>query len=100
MVNFDPARGHQFTFNEAVSLIVSCGTQPEIDCYWEQLSAHPEAGQCGWLKDRCGVSWQIVSATLGRLMGGTREQRNLVTEAFLKMKRFDIAKLERAYRGD
>jgi predicted 3-demethylubiquinone-9 3-methyltransferase (glyoxalase superfamily) len=96
----DSAHPHAFTFNEAVSLVVSCDTQQQIDVFWEALSAHPEAEQCGWLKDKFGVSWQVVPGAMGRLMGGTREQRNRVTQAFLKMKKFDIAALERAYRGD
>ena len=96
----DSAHPHAFAFNEAVSLVVSCQTQQEIDRLWEMLSARPEAEQCGWLKDRFGVSWQVVPAAMGRLMGGTREQRNRVTQTFLKMKKFDIAALERAYGGD
>jgi predicted 3-demethylubiquinone-9 3-methyltransferase (glyoxalase superfamily) len=96
----DSAGEHHFTFNEAISLIVSCDSQQQIDSYWEKLSAHPEAEQCGWLKDRFGLSWQIVPAALDRLMHGTPEQRARVTQAFLKMKKFDIATLERAYQGD
>ena len=94
----DSARMHDFSFNEAVSLIVSCDTQEEIDYYWEKLSAVPEAEQCGWLKDEYGVSWQIVPSDMEKVMGsGDKEKMARVTEAFLKMKKFDIAKLKQAY---
>ncbi|OGC91687.1 hypothetical protein A2876_01885 [Candidatus Amesbacteria bacterium RIFCSPHIGHO2_01_FULL_48_32b] len=94
----DSARMHDFSFNEAVSLIVSCDTQEEIDFFWEKLSAVPEAEQCGWLKDEYGVSWQIVPSDMEKVMGsGDKEKMARVTEAFLKMKKFDIAKLKQAY---
>ncbi len=96
----DSAREHDYTFNEAVSFIVSCSTQKEIDYFWEKLSAYPEAEQCGWCKDKFGVSWQIVPDNMGELMGGTAEQRQRVTLAFLKMKKFDIEILEQAYKGN
>lgn len=94
----DSAYDHGFTFNEAVSLMVYCDTQDEIDRYWGALSAVPEAEQCGWLKDRYGVSWQIVPAVMDEMMA-TKDAAKLakVTQAFLKMKKFDIAELERAY---
>ncbi|AMV73637.1 hypothetical protein DBW_3338 [Desulfuromonas sp. DDH964] len=95
----DSARDHNFVFNEAVSLMVHCDTQAEIDYFWGKLSAVPQAEQCGWLKDKFGVSWQIVPAKMGELMGGTPEQRARVTQAFLRMKKFDIAVLEAAYAG-
>lgn len=96
----DSAHGHDFGFNEAVSLMVGCDTQAEIDRYWEALSAVPEAEQCGWLKDRFGVSWQVVPSSLSEMMShGTPEQLDRVTQAFLPMKKFDLAELERAYRG-
>lgn len=96
----DSAHEHDFEFNEAISLMVECRDQAEIDEYWGQLSAVPESEQCGWLKDRFGVSWQIVPAALGELMGrGTEEQRARVTQAFLQMKKFDVAELERAFEG-
>jgi predicted 3-demethylubiquinone-9 3-methyltransferase (glyoxalase superfamily) len=96
----DSARGHEFGFNEAISLMVGCETQDEVDYYWDALSAVPEAEQCGWLKDRFGVSWQIVPSALGELLaGGTEEQTARVTEAFLRMKKFDLAELQRAYEG-
>ena len=96
----DSARVHDFGFNEAISLMVGCDSQEEIDNYWERMSAVPEAEQCGWLKDQWGVSWQIVPTALDELMGrGTEEQRARVTQAFLQMKKFDIAELKRAYEG-
>ncbi|HRH26665.1 MAG TPA: VOC family protein [Parcubacteria group bacterium] len=91
---------HKFAFNEAISFIVNCETQEEIDYFWEKLSAVPEAEQCGWLKDKFGVSWQIVPTRMNEMMGkGTPEQNKRVTEAFLKMKKFDIKKLEEAYNN-
>lgn len=94
----DSAREHGFTFNEAISLMVYCDTQEEIDYYWEKLSAVPESEQCGWLKDKYGVSWQIVPTAMDKMMEtGSKEQIARVTEAFLKMKKFDLAKLKEAY---
>lgn len=91
---------HGFTFNEAVSLIVNCETQEEVDMYWEKLSAVPESEQCGWLKDKYGVSWQIVPTALGRLMGsGDAAASKRVMNAMLAMKKMDIAGLEKAYNG-
>ena len=96
----DSARIHDFAFNEAISFVVHCETQDEIDYYWERLSADPQAEQCGWLKDRYGVSWQIVPTILEQMLrdqDGEKVAR--VTEAFLKMKKFDIEALVRAYKG-
>lgn len=91
---------HGFTFNEAISFMINCDTQKEIDYYWEKLSAVPEAEQCGWCKDKFGVSWQITPAVLGEMMTkGTHEQVGRVTQAFLQMKKFDIEKLRQAYDG-
>lgn len=97
----DSAYAHGLTFNEAISLMVYCRDQEEIDYYWEKLSAVPEAEQCGWLKDRFGVSWQIVPIVMDEMMQ-TKDEEKLarVTEAFLKMKKFDIAKLKEAYEGN
>ena len=87
-----------YTFNEAISLMVFCVTQAEIDYYWEKLSADPEAEQCGWLKDKFGVSWQIVPANMNELMSrGTQAQIDAVTQEFLKMKKLDKNHLERAW---
>jgi predicted 3-demethylubiquinone-9 3-methyltransferase (glyoxalase superfamily) len=96
----DSALGHDFAFNEAISFMVYCDTQNEIDYYWDQLSAVPEAEQCGWLKDKYGLSWQVVPTAMDEMMGSDDQERiDRVTEAFLKMKKFDIAELERAYQG-
>jgi predicted 3-demethylubiquinone-9 3-methyltransferase (glyoxalase superfamily) len=94
----DSARGHNFDFNEAISFIVHCGTQKEIDYYWGKLSAYPEAEQCGWLKDRYGLSWQIVPNLMDDMLNDNDEKKIVrVTEAFLQMKKLDIAKLKEAY---
>jgi predicted 3-demethylubiquinone-9 3-methyltransferase (glyoxalase superfamily) len=91
---------HGFTFNESISFIVSCDNQEEIDYYWDKLSAVPESEQCGWLKDKFGVSWQIVPSIMNDMMSrGTPEQIQRVTAAFLKMKKFDIARLVEAFKG-
>ena len=96
----DSAREHHFTFNEAISLLVPCQTQAEIDYYWEKLSADPQAEQCGWLKDQFGLSWQIWPTAIGVMMqNGTAEQIDRITQAFLPMKKFDLATLQRAYEG-
>ncbi len=96
----DSAHEHKFAFNEAISFLVKCDTQEEIDYYWEKLSAVPEAEQCGWLKDKYGVSWQISSScTTGDDDKGDAEQIDRVTQAFLPMKKFDIAELQKAYEG-
>lgn len=93
----DSARQHDFMFNEAVSLIVNCKDQAEIDYYWGKLSAVPESEQCGWLKDKYGVSWQIVPTRMNELMNDPdTEKVARVTKAFLAMKKFDIAALEAA----
>ena len=94
----DSARAHNFTFNEAVSFMVHCNTQEEIDYFWSKLSADRKAEQCGWLKDKFGLSWQIVPTVMEEMLS-TQDETKLarVTEAFLKMKKFDIAKLKEAY---
>lgn len=96
----DSAREHGFTFNEAISLLIPCDTQKEIDYFWGKLSADPGAEQCGWLKDRYGLSWQVSPTAMSEMMAkGTPEQIARVTKAFLPMKKFDIAKLKQAYEG-
>lgn len=96
----DSAQKHEFAFNEAISFIVKCDTQAEIDYYWNRLSAVPEAEQCGWLKDRFGLSWQVTPTAMDEMMrSGTDEQIARVTQAFLKMKKFDLAVLKRAFEG-
>ncbi len=94
------AHKHELAFNEALSFIVNCDTQEEIDTFWGKLSHVPEAEQCGWLKDKYGVSWQIVPSVMEKMMAsGDKERIARVTEAFLKMKKFDIQKLEDAHNG-
>ena len=94
--------GPAFTFNEAISLQVNCRTQDEIDYYWEKLSAggDPKAQVCGWLKDRYGLSWQVVPAEMDEMMADhTSPEARRVMEAMLQMKKIDLAKLTRAYEG-
>lgn len=94
--------GPFFQFNEAVSFVVSCDSQEEIDYYWDRLSegGPVEAQQCGWLKDKFGLSWQVVpSAMAGMMREGSPEQIARVTQAFLQMKKFDLAALQKAYAG-
>jgi predicted 3-demethylubiquinone-9 3-methyltransferase (glyoxalase superfamily) len=96
----DSARAHGFAFNEAISLMVYCRDQKDIDYYWEKLSAVPKAEQCGWVKDRFGVSWQIVPTVLDEMIkDADRSRAKRATEAMLQMKKFDIAGLERAFGG-
>jgi predicted 3-demethylubiquinone-9 3-methyltransferase (glyoxalase superfamily) len=93
--------GPLFTFTEAISFVVSCDDQAEVDYYWEKLTA--DGGQesmCGWLKDKYGLSWQIVPKRLGELMGDKdQEKAARVTQAMLQMKKLDIAGLENAYHN-
>lgn len=97
----DSAREHNYDFNEAVSLLINCETQEEIDYYWEKLSAVPESEQCGWLKDKYGVVWQVSPAELNEMMAkGTQEQIDRVTQAFLPMKKLDLATIKAAYEGE
>ena len=97
----DSARGHNFTFNEAISLMVHCDTQEEIDYYWGKLTADPKAEQCGWLKDKYGLSWQIVPSVMDEMFKEKDEKKIArVTAAFLNMKKFDIDALKRAYEGE
>jgi predicted 3-demethylubiquinone-9 3-methyltransferase (glyoxalase superfamily) len=87
---------HQFAFNEAISFVVECKDQKEIDYYWNTLTANGgKESQCGWLKDKFGVSWQIVPKVLGKLMSDPAKAGK-VMQAFMKMKKFDIAALEKA----
>ncbi|GIU92721.1 MAG: VOC family protein [Acidimicrobiia bacterium] len=98
MTAMDSAYPHGFGFNEAISLVVMCDTQEEIDRYWEALSAVPEAEQCGWLKDRFGLSWQIVPGRMDEMLRSAgRETRDRLTRAFLPMKKIDLAELERVF---
>ncbi len=87
--------GPHFTFNESVSFVISCETQEEIDHYWASLTKGGQESQCGWLKDQFGVSWQVVPSILGKLMSDP-ERAPRVVNAFMSMKKFDIAALENA----
>ncbi|NMC86184.1 MAG: VOC family protein [Anaerolineaceae bacterium] len=89
--------GPVFHFNPAISLFVHCADQAEVDAYWEALSAGGEKGQCGWLTDRYGLSWQIVPDRLGELMQGEPAKAAAMTQAMLKMTKLDVAELQRAY---
>ena len=87
--------GPVFHFTEAVSFVVSCETQEEIDRLWEKLSAHPESEQCGWLKDKYGLSWQIVPSILGTLLDEPKKAGRVMA-ALIPMKKLDIAALKKA----
>jgi len=90
--------GPIFKFNEAVSFYVECADQAEVDYFWQNLSAVPEAEQCGWLKDKFGLSWQIVPKQLGELLDSPNRRKALAaTNAMLKMKKIVIADLQRAF---
>ena len=92
--------GPVFTFTEAISLIVNCETQAEVDAFWTKLSAGGQEVQCGWLKDRFGLSWQIVPTILPEMLRDKDpEKARRVMAAMLKMKKIDIATLKRAYEG-
>lgn len=92
--------GPGFTFNEAISFMVPCANQSEVDRYWDSLSDGGEESQCGWLKDRFGVSWQIIPDRLGQLLGGSDpEGAQRAMQAMLGMQKLDIAALEKAYEG-
>jgi predicted 3-demethylubiquinone-9 3-methyltransferase (glyoxalase superfamily) len=99
-IAMDHGSGGEFGFNEAFSFMVPCENQKEIDYFWDKLSFIPEAEQCGWLKDKFGISWQITPVHMNDVfVNGTPEEVKRVTEAFLKMKKFDLAALERARLG-
>ena len=92
--------GPHFKFNEAVSFQVHCETQEEIDHYWSKLAEGGEEGPCGWLKDRFGLSWQVVPKALpDMLMDPDPEKSGRVTKTFLQMRKFDVEALKRAYEG-
>jgi predicted 3-demethylubiquinone-9 3-methyltransferase (glyoxalase superfamily) len=92
--------GPDFTFNEAISFEVSCETQEEVDAFWSKLSEGGEEGPCGWLKDRFGLSWQIIPTALPRLLGDPDPERSQrVMAAMLEMKKIEIEELELAAAG-
>lgn len=96
----DSAIDHGFTFNEAISLLVRCDTQEEVDYLWDSLTAVPEAEQCGWLKDKYGVSWQIVPDGLSEILNSPdQESANQAMKALLQMKKIDLNKLKQAQKG-
>lgn len=95
----DSGLDRHFNFNEAISFMVHCDTQEEIDDYWVKLSAVPDSEQCGWLKDKFGLSWQIVPKEMSKMMSGTPEQIKRVNQATLKMKKLDLITLRKAYEG-
>jgi predicted 3-demethylubiquinone-9 3-methyltransferase (glyoxalase superfamily) len=92
--------GPVYKFTEAISLFVNCETQPEVDDLWDKLSAGGEPGRCGWLKDKFGLSWQIIPTVLGELMQDKDpEKSKRVMEAMLKMNKLDIGLLKQAHAG-
>jgi predicted 3-demethylubiquinone-9 3-methyltransferase (glyoxalase superfamily) len=92
--------GPQFSFSEAVSFVVSCESQEEVDEYWQRLSAGGEKGPCGWLKDRFGLSWQVVPTVLEELIGDPDPERSQrVLKAMMQMGKLEIEQLQRAYEG-
>ena len=94
----DGAGDHDFQFNEAISFVVNCDDQKELDYFWDKLSAVPQSEMCGWLKDKYGVSWQIVPSVLPKLLSDGNKSKK-VMEQILQMKKLDIAKLEKAYNS-
>lgn len=93
--------GPHFHFTEAISFVVNCETQEEVDRFWEKLSADGTEIQCGWLKDKYGVAWQIVPTRLPEMLQSKDAEASLrATKAMFQMKKLDIAALERAYRGE
>jgi predicted 3-demethylubiquinone-9 3-methyltransferase (glyoxalase superfamily) len=92
--------GPQFKFTEAISFYVSCESQDEVDHYWDKLSEGGQTQRCGWLKDKFGVSWQIIPSALPKLMSDPdRAKAGRVMQAMLQMKKIDVAKLQQAYDG-
>jgi predicted 3-demethylubiquinone-9 3-methyltransferase (glyoxalase superfamily) len=92
--------GPQFKFTPAISLFVNCETQQEVDELWKKLTAGGREDQCGWLQDKFGLSWQIIPTALGKMLGDKDPKKaNRAMQAMLKMKKLDIATLQRAYNG-
>lgn len=92
--------GPQFKFTEAISLLVNCETQTEVDELWRKLSAGGEESQCGWLKDKFGLSWQIIPTALGKMLSDKDPKKaGRVMQAMLQMRKIELPKLERAYTG-
>lgn len=100
MAVMDSGKKHNFTFNEAISLLIPCESQKEMDYYWDKLSAVPEAEQCGWLKDKFGVSWQVWPTYIGEVMEkGSPEQIASVMKSMMEMKKFELKRLEDAFKN-
>jgi predicted 3-demethylubiquinone-9 3-methyltransferase (glyoxalase superfamily) len=99
--NFTALNGRPvFKFSPAISFVINCNNQEEIDHFWSRLSKGGKPNQCGWLEDKYGVTWQIVPTVLGKMLQDKDKKKvSRVTEALLKMKKFDIATLKRAYKG-
>jgi predicted 3-demethylubiquinone-9 3-methyltransferase (glyoxalase superfamily) len=96
----ESAYDHKFSFNESMSFVINCETQDEVDYYWDKLTAHPNSEQCGWLKDKYSVSWQVVPTGFNELMKNKDKDKVLrTTKAFLKMKKIDLNQLERIFNG-
>ncbi len=96
----DSGKKSPLSFEQAISFVISCDSQEEIDYYWTKLTDGGKEIQCGWLNDKFGFPWQVVPSAMGKMMSqGSKEQIARVTEAFLKMKKFDIKTLEEAYKG-
>lgn len=92
--------GPMFEFNEAISLMINCETQDEVDYYWDKLIDGGTDGQCGWLKDRFGLSWQVIPTELGGLLQSPdREKADRALQAMLKMTKIDLAAMKRAFDG-
>jgi predicted 3-demethylubiquinone-9 3-methyltransferase (glyoxalase superfamily) len=92
--------GSLFKFTEAISFVVNCQRQKEVDYYWEKLSKGGKKGRCGWLKDKFGVSWQVVPTGIGQLFGGRDPKKSeRAMQAMLKMSKLDVAALKKAYEG-
>jgi predicted 3-demethylubiquinone-9 3-methyltransferase (glyoxalase superfamily) len=89
--------GPAFQFSEAISLVARCDSQAEIDMYWEKLSGGGSKGVCGWLKDKYGLSWQVVPAQIGELLSGGPAKSDRVMAAVMKMTKLDLAAMQRAY---
>lgn len=94
----DSAHAHDFAFNEAISFVVNCNSQKEVDYFWQKLSDGGSEGQCGWLKDKYGISWQIVPTALGELLSKPDKAKKVMA-ALLKMKKLDISALREAYES-
>lgn len=99
-IAMDGGPDHEFTFNEAFSLMITCETQDEMDALWAVLSVHPDSEQCGWCKDEFGVSWQVTPSELFAMLNDPDpEKTRRVTEAFMPMHKLDLAELRKAYEG-